>query len=139
MLELSRKHLAEAGETYSEHMRFALIVAGLAICAGVGCLIHAFIPALCQKTCSRTTGAVQGLFRSRGQLDEVKRECEGVLTFVFLLALSATMVLALMAAGGLTAVTGVLAILTFAVPGAYLLNNRELKRHGQEYQEAEPF
>ena len=127
MLERSREHLAEAGETYSEHMHFALVVAALSVGAGVGCLIHAFVPALCQKTCSRTTRALQGLFQDRGQLKEVKRDCGGVLTFVSLLALTATTILSLLGAGGLSAVTGALGLLTLAIPATFLLTNRELE------------
>ena len=126
MFRASRTHLAEAGETYFEHMQFALVVAALAIGSGVGCLIHAFVPSLCQRTCSRTISSLQSVFHKRDLLQQVRQECSGVLTFVFLLALSGASILFPFSVVGLTAVTGAMAVLTFAIPLTFLLRNGEL-------------
>lgn len=48
------EHPASVGETYGEHFVFALSFAGPLLVAGLGAALHAFIPALCQKTGSRT-------------------------------------------------------------------------------------
>ena len=40
MIGESRRHLDEAGETYLEHLHFALTVAILTMGAGLACVIH---------------------------------------------------------------------------------------------------
>jgi len=68
MLTSSREHLIEAGETYFQHMRFAFIVGALAVGAGLACIVHSVVPALCPKSCSRTVGLLQTLFADRHKL-----------------------------------------------------------------------
>lgn len=46
MLQESRDHLASAGESYTEHCRFALRYAAGCFQAGFMALIHAFVPAM---------------------------------------------------------------------------------------------
>ena len=56
--------MTEVGESYFQHMRFALVVGTLATGAGLACLLHAFVPALCERTCSRAVASLQHLFAS---------------------------------------------------------------------------
>lgn len=126
MIQSSRKHLIDAGETYLEHMRFAVTVAMLTMGAGLACLIHAFVPALCQRTCSATVEQLRVLFGERDRLDDVQRSCEGVLTFISLLALSIVATLALIAAGGATPIILIISAITFAFPATYLMADGQL-------------
>src|SRR5689334_22105055 len=88
MLNASREHLAKAGETYFEHMRFAATVGLLATGAGLACLIHALVPGVCTQTCSRTLALLQELFADRRRLSLVARQSSGVSIFVVLTLLS---------------------------------------------------
>ncbi len=47
-----RDHPASVGESYFEHMAFALSFALRLLAAGAAALIHAFIPCLFEKTAS---------------------------------------------------------------------------------------
>ena len=127
MFESSRAHLAGAGESYGQHMRFALTVAMLTIGAGLACLLHAFVPALCQRTCSRTLGELHRLFADRRRIVEVQRCCEGVLVFVGLLALASLTAAGLLSSGAPVLVTLALALLALGIPVAYLGSNPELE------------
>lgn len=53
MVSSGRAHLAQAGESYLDHLSFALAVGLAALGAGVACIIHAFIPAVCQLRTQR--------------------------------------------------------------------------------------
>ncbi|HYI41083.1 MAG TPA: DUF6356 family protein [Allosphingosinicella sp.] len=48
------KHLDEAGETYTEHFAMASGFGFKMILGGLGCLIHAVFPFLCERTGSET-------------------------------------------------------------------------------------
>ena len=52
------RHLREAGETYPEHFGVAAGFGLRMIAGGLGCLVHAFFPFLCERTGSET---VKGL------------------------------------------------------------------------------
>lgn len=125
MLSESKKHLAEAGESYFEHLRFASTVAMLSVGAGLACLLHAVIPALCQRTCSRTVALLQRLFADRRQLDGIVEESSAVLIFVTLVWISAVV-----AAVVIAATRGPLLLLllpqAFALPIIFLSSNSEL-------------
>ena len=125
MISRSREHLAAAGEGYFEHLRFASTIGLLAIAAGLACLIHALIPALCTRTCSLTIGRLRTLFDDRRTLPTVAAQTSGAITFVGLLVFAAVI-----AAVQLTYspyVIGVpLALLALGIPAAFLLSNREL-------------
>src|SRR3954449_4463788 len=84
MLTSSRAHLAEVGETYFEHMRFALLVGALAVGAGIACALHAIVPGLCPATCSRTVALLQDLFADRRRLPSVVAQSSALLLFVVL-------------------------------------------------------
>jgi len=119
-------HLAEARETYFEHWRFAAGVGLLLIGAGLACLIHAAVPSLCEKTASRTVSRLTVLFAQRDVLPETIDESSGVLVLVGLLALSTPAWILLLATPGHPMTAASAALLTAAVPLAYLLTNPQL-------------
>lgn len=47
------EHPRSVGESYLGHMKAALRFAGLLVRAGLACGLHAFAPALCQRTGSK--------------------------------------------------------------------------------------
>ena len=50
---LFTNHPRSVGETYLEHMGFAMGVAGSLFLAGAAAFIHALVPALCQTSASK--------------------------------------------------------------------------------------
>lgn len=126
MLKTSKAHLAQVGESYFEHMQFALLVAIMAIGAGYACLIHAIVPALCPHSCSRTLGLLQRLFADRSQLRSVANEASSVILFVTLSALSTltAIVVAYWTAGTLVGL--VVIPEAFALPLIFLSQNPDL-------------
>lgn len=126
MLQASREHLATVAETYFEHMRFALLVGGLAIGAGLACVLHALVPALCPSTCSRTVGLLQNLFADRRRLPDVIAQSSGLLTFGALVLISCVTALVV---GSYTATSPIGLVVipqTFALPLIYLSQNTGL-------------
>lgn len=126
MWQRSSAHLAEVGETYFEHMRFALIVGALTIGAGLACSLHAVIPALCPKTCSRTVGLLQKLFADRRLLPEVVEQSSGVILFVVLVLVSVVTALVVAFYTPSFAVGLFLVPQAFALPAIYLSQNSAL-------------
>ena len=126
MLNASRGHLAEVGESYSEHMRFALLVGSLAIGAGLACITHAFVPALCERSCSRAVGSLQRLFADRSRVSEVVAENSALLIFVTLTAISiiTCVAVAICTAGSWLAV--IVIPQSFTLPLVFLSQNRGL-------------
>ena len=126
MIAASRLHLEAANETYFQHMRFAATVGAMAIAAGLACLIHALVPALCTRTCSLTIGRLRILFDDRHTLPTVAAQTSGAITFVGLLAF-ATVMAAIQFAYSPALIGVPLAFLTLGVPIAFLLSNPELE------------
>jgi hypothetical protein len=126
MIAASKAHLDEANETYFEHLRFAATVGAMAVAAGLACLIHALIPALCTRTCSLTIGRLRSLFDDRGTLPAITSQTSGAITFVGLLAFSA-IIAAVQFAYGPVLIGPALALLTLGIPIAFLLSNPELE------------
>lgn len=126
VLSASRSHLAVAGETYVEHMRFGLTVGSLAIGAGLACLLHAFIPALCQTTCSRTVAQLQRLFADRRLLGHIQEECSGVSVFVSLAMVTSGTALFALIVGGASPPALAAAIQAFILPALYVAQNPAL-------------
>ena len=46
-------HPQSVGEGYFEHQRVAFSFAGTLLLAGCACLLHAFVPGLCERTASK--------------------------------------------------------------------------------------
>jgi gamma-F420-2:alpha-L-glutamate ligase len=126
MLTKSREHLHAAGESYFEHLAFASLVGLMAVGAGLGCLIHALVPALCQRTCSSTVRLLEELFADRSQLPTIAARASGATTFVGLLALSlyaALVPIVVGASAGFAALTFAMALV---LPITFLATNTEL-------------
>jgi hypothetical protein len=126
MLKASRAHLAFVDETYFEHMRFALFVGGLTIGAGFACILHAVIPAVCQRSCSRAVGSLQRLFADRSQLPAVALENSALLLFVVLMAISTVTAIAAAAYTNAGLVGLIVIPQAFALPLIFLAQNRGL-------------
>ena len=66
LARLFTAHPAKVNETYVQHMGVALWFAGqLAIAAGAA-LVHALVPALCEKTASNVIKTLHKRMTSRG-------------------------------------------------------------------------
>lgn len=65
MVKKSKEHLASVGETYFEHMCFALRFAGRLMAASLAVIAHAIFPAICQTTGSRTIFELNDELRAR--------------------------------------------------------------------------
>ena len=126
MLKRSKNHLLAAGESYLQHMRFALTVGFVTLGAGLACVIHALVPALCERTCSRTLGQLGLLFSERGRLRQFEREASGVVTFIALILLASATAMIPAALGGGGALVATIALLAFAIPITFLTTNPDL-------------
>ena len=127
MIAQSKAHLAATGEGYLEHFRFASTVGLLAMAAGLACLIHALVPALCTRTCSRTVAMLSELFADRGKLSSVRERSDHVLAFIQLLMLGAIVVAPLWLLDAPQALRLLYTGLALALPATLLLTNRELE------------
>lgn len=52
------EHPASVGETYGEHLVFAVRLGSRMVAGGVACILHGFLPELCKTTGSRTIRAL---------------------------------------------------------------------------------
>lgn len=126
MLTRTRAHLAEAGENYFDHMRFAVGVGLMLVAAGFACIIHGLFPGYCTKTASRTVDELKRLFAERHALASVLQQASGALVFVGLIALTLPSWALLLLAPGypLPIVTAAFAL---AIPAVYLWTNPQLE------------
>lgn len=60
-------HPASVDETYLEHTAFALKFSGQLFLAAFAALLHAFVPAACEKTASRIVARLYAKTHNRGQ------------------------------------------------------------------------
>lgn len=58
-------HPRRVDESYLEHMRFAAGFAGWLVLAALAALVHAVIPALCDRTASRIVARLHGRMAGR--------------------------------------------------------------------------
>ncbi|HEY4078489.1 MAG TPA: DUF6356 family protein [Rhizomicrobium sp.] len=58
-------HPASAGETYFQHQRVALFFALSLLGAGFAALVHAFVPALCERTAGNMIRALHARLERR--------------------------------------------------------------------------
>ena len=65
-LSAFRDHPASVGETYPEHMAFAMRFGARLVCAGAAAFVHALIPALFETTASDTVKAMHAEIEGRG-------------------------------------------------------------------------
>lgn len=122
----SRLHLEHAGEGYFQHLRFAVMVGLMLVGAGLACVIHALVPALCATTASQTVERLAGLFRDRSRIDQAARESSGALTLVLLILLTVPTVSVIALLSSNVAFALPTAVLTFGVLVAYLWSNPAL-------------
>jgi hypothetical protein len=65
------KHPEEVGMTYSQHMRFALMLFRKTFAASMASFVHAFFPFLFTTTASNTVFELYGILKFR-----LKEECK---------------------------------------------------------------
>jgi hypothetical protein len=53
-------HPQSVGESYLEHQQVAFSFAGTLLLAGCACLLHAFVPGLCERTASKRIEILHG-------------------------------------------------------------------------------
>ena len=121
----SSTHLAQAGEDYLEHLRFAVSVGLMLVAAGLACIIHGLIPGLCTRTASKTVDELRRLFVERHALATVLQEVSGALTLVGLVALTLPAWAMLLLAPGYP-LPMLTALFALAIPAAYLWSNPQL-------------
>lgn len=126
MLQASKRHLADVGESYFEHMRFALLVGTLATGAGLACILHAIIPAMCERSCSRAIASLQRLFVDRSRTEEVIAENSALLIFVVLTAISLITCVAVTVCTAGSWLALIVIPQSFTLPIVFLSQNRGL-------------
>ncbi|MYJ70229.1 MAG: hypothetical protein F4092_00355 [Rhodospirillaceae bacterium] len=67
LLSAFRDHPASVGETYPEHMGFAMRFGARLFCAGAAAFVHALIPALFESTASDTVKAMHAEIEGQGR------------------------------------------------------------------------
>lgn len=127
MLQSSRAHLAGVGESYFEHMHFAMLVGALAVGAGLACMLHAVVPGICQTSCSRAVASLQRLFADRSQLGSTVAENSALIIFVVLTGISCVTAIALAICTAGTLIGLVVIPQAFALPLIFLLQNPALE------------
>lgn len=76
MFKKCKEHLHGVEESYFQHMFHALGYGSKMIAGGLGAIVHAFIPALCQTSASRTVAALHDELQSRLAMAKAKRDAE---------------------------------------------------------------
>ena len=59
-------HPASVDETFGQHFLFALTFSGTLFFAAFAALLHAFVPAACEKTASRIVAGLYARTHNRG-------------------------------------------------------------------------
>jgi hypothetical protein len=125
MLTESRDHLEGVGETYGEHMHFALGVSRLLLVAGFCCAVHAMVPALFPTSASRRIRLLHAILDDRTRLHAAGADTAPLGPFMWLVLLS-VMAAAVPWLGQAAAVVAVpLSLLALSFPVAYLIGERQ--------------
>jgi len=127
MIGRSKQHLIEAGESYFEHLGFAATVGLMALAAGLACLIHALIPALCTRTASRTIGLLNQLLADRGRVSEIRDQSIEAIAFAALIVAAATIPFVLLLTAAPVPLHATYGAMALALPITLLLSNPELE------------
>jgi hypothetical protein len=125
MFAAARDHLNEARESYFEHLRFASLVGAMLLAAGVACLVHALMPAVCRRSASGIVRLVSELMIDRSRLRTAVKAASGPLALVGLLSLCAVPA-GLLFSAGVHPITLPLALLLAGLPVAYVASNPDL-------------
>jgi hypothetical protein len=67
MIRLMTEHPSAVGESYVQHLVFAIRFGMTMILGGLACCVHGICPFLCTSTGSRIVLALHGRIRSRGR------------------------------------------------------------------------
>ena len=126
MINQTRAHLRQAGESYWQHFRFATTFGLLAMAAGIAALLHAFIPALCTSTASRIVRHLGQLVEDRTKIDALENEAVEAKAFVLLLILAAIVVAPLWLLDAPNPLRITYCLLAFALPAALMFSNPQL-------------
>jgi hypothetical protein len=126
MIQHSRAHLKDAGETYWQHWRFATTFGLLAVASGLAALLHAVIPALCTNTASRIVRHLGLLLEDRSRIDAIESEAVEARAFVLLLILATAVVVPLWVVGAPLLLKLAYTVLAYALPAALMFSNPEL-------------
>ena len=65
--ELFLRHPRSIGESYAEHFVTAVGVGFKLILAGLACIVHALVPALCERTASSAVNALHARLANRAR------------------------------------------------------------------------
>lgn len=74
MIKKCKDHLECVEESYFQHMCHALSYGGRMIFGGLGAVLHALIPALCQTTASSVTAKLHEELQARLAKAKAKRD-----------------------------------------------------------------
>jgi uncharacterized protein DUF6356 len=127
LIGTSRAHLAQVGETYWEHMAFALAVGSMLAAAGLACMLHALLPAVCRDTASGTIGCLHRVVEDRTTLDDATAEAAEAVAFAMLLSMSLAVAMMFWIVGAQALVAVAMTLLAMALPAAFLVSNPDLK------------
>lgn len=126
MISQSRVHLAQAGEGYWQHFRFATTFGLLAMAAAIAALLHALVPALCTHTASRIIRHLGQLMEDRSRIDAIESEAVEARAFVLLLLLATGVVAPLWFLGAPLTLKLAYTVLAYALPAVLMITNPEL-------------
>jgi hypothetical protein len=90
-------------------------------------LVHARIPALCQRTASRTIGLLGCAARDRRRLKELRRRSSEAIAFAFLVIMRSAMAIFFAASPAPATLKLFYGALAFSLPVTLLLSNSELE------------
>tara|TARA_A100001015_G_C15038722_1_gene738083 strand:+ start:4457 stop:4657 length:201 start_codon:yes stop_codon:yes gene_type:complete len=65
MINKSKKHLRDAGESYTKHLIFALTISLKLLKAGIQCFLHALIPGIFQTSGSSAVKEIYNKINNR--------------------------------------------------------------------------
>lgn len=131
LLLTSRAHLASAGESYFQHMRFAAAVGSMLIAAGLACLLHAIIPGICRDTASRTLACLQQVIADRSRLADAQHQTVEAVAFTLMTGMAGAFAFFFRACGVAAVPSLVVTLLALAVPVTLLVTNPDLKPQAQ--------
>lgn len=127
LLLASRAHLAGAGESYFQHLRFASAVGSMLVAAGLACLLHAIVPGVCRDTASRTIACLQRVIADRSSLPDAQRQTVEAVAFTMMTGMALAMAFFFHAAGIAAVPSLAVTLLALAVPVTLLVTNPDLK------------
>jgi len=120
LLGRGRAHLASVGETYAQHMHFALAVGCLLVMAGIACLAHALLPGLFQDKASKAVARLHAAFERRAEAEPAFIAQSDAGGLLILLLLSFAVALMPWLGGADVGISASMSLLALGVPVAAL-------------------